>query len=162
MRDIKVHKKENNNLCSINFLRDGNLDDSFLERLFLSLSNLAVGNIYVEMSRPNYSIDSIVHLLEEETTVKNLFIDHFELSFYHSAHSLNDHLLTALIECWHAFEHSLICFSFGSKDVLFPKNKSWQEYIEYYTCFVAFKGAEENVVWLGKSTNLDFPDMRNW
>ncbi|WP_024773148.1 hypothetical protein [Aquimarina macrocephali] len=84
-----------------------------------------------------------------------------------------------VVELWSKYEHSLVLFTDESElltiinknDILYKKKKkleeiylrlSWKELTSNVKSFVFFKGTEDDVIWIGKNSLLEFPDFNEF
>lgn len=155
MKDIKIHNKEKGNLISIKPLEDIYADRRYLIFVIVNLFNLTKECLYVEASRPNYDVSNIIKKLKgiliNNDSFKSSF---FELSFF--CNEVDDALLDILSEIWFAYEHPAYCFFVEDKIGFDVKRQAWSHITSQIDSFVMFKGAEEDVLWIGKSDDLEF------
>ncbi|AQX02277.1 hypothetical protein [Elizabethkingia anophelis] len=131
-----------------------------LEDIFSILHIQLPGCLIIECSRPTFEYD----LNDLNTKIKNLidnkeeyfFCDSFETRYINNNFK-NIETLNILPELWFAFEHINICFT---NDKVININdyyrKHWYEIANMVESYIVFKGVEEDVVWIGKSDNLEF------
>ncbi len=84
-----------------------------------------------------------------------------------------------VVELWNKYEHSLVLFTDESEllsiinknDIIYKKTKkpeeiylrlSWKELTSNIKSFVFFKGTEDNIIWIGKNSLLEFPDFNEF
>ncbi|HFK5529480.1 TPA: hypothetical protein ACGZ99_003563 [Elizabethkingia anophelis] len=156
-----VNDKYNKNLISIksNYKHLTQLE-FLLERIFSILHNQLPGCLIIECSRPTFEYD----LNDLNTKVKNLieneeeyfFCDSFETRYINNDFK-NIEILKILPELWFAFEHINIRFT-NAKVININDyyRKPWYETTKLTESYIVFKGVEEDVVWIGKSDNLEF------
>lgn len=160
MQNAKIH---NDNLCSIKGIKNTFLGNSFVKDILnttLMQTSLVVANI----QRPYHESNDIFNMLNE---FENLKIDEdwFSISFKYKVKNKNDNFIRAFLETWFVYEQPSFTFfvagqDFGSYENLnISRRMNWKEIIEISNCFIFFKGVEEDVIWIGKSTNLQFDEI---
>lgn len=78
----------------------------------------------------------------------------FEISF--SSANPNKSLFEFLPMIWFAYEHVSFSFFIENEIEFDTKRKSWEEITSRFKSYMLFKGAEEDVIWIGKSNDLKF------
>lgn len=158
MKDIKIHHNEKNNLISIKPIEDIYYDRCYFISIIENLSKQTNGCVYVEVSRPNYIIDGIFEKLNDfliNSSGISYTINSFEISF--SCIEINKDFFDLLFLIWFGYEHSTIVLlsqnEINYNDVY---RKDWFTITSKLNSFVIFKGAEEDVVWIGKSEDFEF------
>ncbi len=165
MIDVKVHENENNQLLSIKGI-DG---DFYSKQYILCLIRKLfeqTNYVLIRVKRNNYQDPCIERLrnLGYSLGVKDLEIDSdlFEISFNFNVKESNQTLLLILVDLWYAFEQPNYYFFNTKEDFrlnyerILINNPSWLVITNMTSVYVMFKGAEEDVIWLGKSINLGF------
>lgn len=152
MKDIR----KKGNLLSIKSIEDIYADKQYLKMLMYKLFSLTQGLIYIEASRPTYEYD-IYDLVDNLTPIlsnNNFNFDSFGLSFKVNEISTNLVDLSPII--WFAYEHVTFCFFKESSTEFNLKRKSWNYITSNAISYVMFRGAEDDVIWIGKSDELEF------
>jgi hypothetical protein len=163
--DIKIHKNENNQLLSIKGVDYDYQSKQYIFKLLNKLIQLA-GYVLIKVRRNNYEHSSIDKLKKEGTSlgIKNLKVDSnlFEISFNFNTAKPKQELLPLIVDLWYCFQQPVYYF-FTNEDsleynneILLNNNFSWKEVVDLSSSYVMFKGAEEDVIWIGKSDELDF------
>jgi len=165
MIDIKIHKKENNQLLSIKGVGSDYSSRQYLIGLLNKLRQFT-GYVLIHVRRNNYNDSSIERLKKEGEIlgIRNLKIESnlFEISFDFNETEVKEDLLFILVDLWYCFQQPVYYFFLNEENSklnyknILNKNLSWKETVELSNSFVMFKGAEEDVVWIGKSDNLEF------
>lgn len=158
MKELKIHKNTGGNLCSIASLDDNYSDRLYLSTLISNVFNMANGLLHVKVSRPNYSLDNILEKLKALDLVKgSLLVEahNFELSFLYNKKIIDCELTWFLSNIWFAFEQASYTFLVNENSEPLQSRTSWVQITVEAPAYVMFKGAEENVVWIGKSLELD-------
>jgi len=159
MKEINIYNKDELTLCAIKPVRDVYSDKMYLISLIEKYYSLTGALLYIDVCRPNYDVSKIVRGLGKVPAVaKTLAIDDnfFSISFMYKEKLVENDLLYILSEIWFAFEQGLFSF-FTDKDVAIPpKRSSWKKIVTHSSSFVMFKGVEEDVVWVGKSNDLEW------
>lgn len=89
--------------------------------------------------------------------------DFLELAFSYKKNEREILFVNFLAGMWFDYEQPSFVFFTNllefekNKTELLNKNLSWKEIVSLCSCYVIFKGVEENVIWLGKSSNINFP-----
>lgn len=159
MREVVLYRGQNCNLCSIKSIDASYQGRTYLISLIEKLLNLTDGQLFVEFSRPNYNVSQIVEkLMSFNSQIKNLSskLNFQELSFVLDPRNCEYNLLDILSQCWFAFEHGTLCFFLGKQFSRPSREESWYEITQKSSSFVMFKGIEEDVIWIGKSDDLEF------
>jgi len=92
-------------------------------------------------------------------------INENDVGFYQNATNLlDDYMLELINKYWFYFEQPtlVVCKDlkkFLDKDFNSLVGYSWKDITKISDSFVLFRGVEEEVLWVGKSQALDFPDM---
>lgn len=165
MIDIKTHKNENNQLLSIKGVDYDYQSKQYILRLLIKLIQFT-GYVLIHVKRNNYK-DSAIDKLKKESTalgIINLKVDPilFEISFNFNSSKSKEELLPILVDLWYSFQQPVYYFFTDEKElechneVLLSNNLSWKEVVDLSNSYVMFKGAEEDVIWLGKSEELEF------
>lgn len=160
MRELIIYNKYDNNLCSIKSVDDTHSGTYYMRTIINILLNLTRGKFYVEVSRPNYDT---THLKEN---LKQIMVDNksfnctnFEISFL--SDGISENLRDFLPQLWFAYEHTAFCFFVENEIAADVKRKSWSEITTNTKSYVLFKGIEEDVLWIGKSNELEFDLLQN-
>lgn len=165
MVDIKIHNNERNRLASIKGVNDDFSGRLYAFDLFRNLIELS-DCVSVCVRRNNYIISCLEQLkvLGQELRVHDLAAsnDLFEISFYFDKGKAGDELLSILVDLWFAFQQPTFFLYLQKKDSSIISNhkmthkQSWEEISDTFTSYVVFKGAEEDVIWIGRSETLKF------
>lgn len=158
MKDICTYEQ----LISIKPVEDNTAGIKYLSNIIQNLLKVADGGLYVYYCRPNYSVPSLIVRLKGMLKESNIpFIaDDFELSFVCNATLLSSGFVNLLSTIWFAFEQSSICFlSEKAINDNGLKRKAWNEITSMMKSYVMFRGMEENVLWIGKSMDLEFNEQ---
>ncbi|GGZ24767.1 hypothetical protein GCM10007049_16460 [Echinicola pacifica] len=163
--DIKTHKNENNQLLSIKGVDYDYQSKQFILKLLNKLIQFA-GNVLIQLRRNNYEDSSIDKLKKEGVSlgVKSLKVDSnlFEISFNFNAAKSKEELLPLIVDLWYCFQQPVYYFFTNEErleynnEILLNNNLSWKEVVDLSNSYVMFKGAEEDVIWIGKSDELEF------
>lgn len=163
--DIKNHKNENNQLLSI---KGVNYDYQSKQYILKILNRLiqSAGYVLIHVKRNNYKHYSIDKIRNEGEFlgITNLKVESnlFEISFNFNHCKSKDELLSVLVELWYCFQQPAYYFftdeeALGNNnEIILKNNLSWKEVIDLSNSYVMFKGAEEDVIWIGKSDELEF------
>ncbi|MGH1337216.1 MAG: hypothetical protein ACRBFS_13925 [Aureispira sp.] len=163
MIDFKIHKEEQ--LFSIKGISDDSKSHKFFySLLFNLLKDTGYGLIHTKRNNYETSVIAFFRDKNESQDIKDLKIanDLFELSFYFDNHESGKSILIGMIDLWDAFQHTAYYFFPSEKllklnyEKILMNNYSWKEIVTFSSCFMLFKGAEEDVIWLAKSSNLKF------
>lgn len=163
--DIKTHENENNQLLSIKGVDYDYQSKQYILRLLMKLSKCA-SCVLIHVKRNNYK-DSAIDILKKEGTalgITNLEVDSklFEISFSFNPTKSKEELLPILVDLWYCFQQPVFYFFTDEKQpehynkALLNDNLSWKEVVNLSNSYVMFKGAEEDVIWIGKSDDLKF------
>lgn len=162
MKEVNIHDRWDSNLCSIKSVEDIHSDRMYIISLVESFYNMTGRLLYVDVSRPNYDVNDIIeHINRIQSNICDLFIgpNYFELSFAIDKDKIVNEVFYVISELWFAFEHPCFCFFLEEKNLLFNKRSTWYDTTEKTLSFVMFKDAEEDVVWVGKSRDLEWPEF---
>jgi len=155
MRELKIHSNEAENLLSIKPVGNTYSDRNYLIFVITTLFTLTKGSFYVEASRPNYDTTDLVKQLKEILNGnRSLRYTNFEILYWDT--KVDKKVLETLTTIWDAYEHVSFCFFTENKTEIDVKRKPWYEITTSSKSYVLFKGAEEDVVWIGKSNELKF------
>jgi len=162
MKEINIHERYGKNLCSIRPFENIYQDHVYLASKILYLFSLTGGVLHVQVSRPTYEYEPNEMGRKIKIILKNNMnfdykSDFFEFSFHCS--DFNDELLNMLSKVWFAYEHVTYIFFADRKGGLDVKRMPWYVITSNAKSFVMFKGAEEDVVWIGKSKELTFDHL---
>jgi hypothetical protein len=159
MKEIKQHTADGD-LISIASLTNCYGDQRYLALLISSLLTLTSGQVHVWLSRPDYDydIEKFVNLLKEAFPKIDLLIkpEYFEVSFVTTAKEIDEQVLAILSKLWFAFQHASFVFSASVNSPFDVKRRAWYEIVAEVRGFVVFKGAEDDVLWIGKSSDIQF------
>lgn len=161
MKDIKIHDIDHNNLCSIKSVEKGYSDKQYFFSILSRLFNLT-GHLFVQARRPYYNVESAIQNLRsirDRVDDLNITPNFFEISFYFDGPSGDDDLFNLITDIWFEYEQPTFCFFYEKHIHLSEKKISWQEITRQWDSFVIFRGAEEDVVWIGKSSELKFSNI---
>jgi hypothetical protein len=155
MKELKIHNNEKGNLLSIKAVENIYSDKNYFIFIISSLFALTKGCFYVEASRPNYDTNDLVIQLKGILNSNcNFRYTDFEISFWNT--KVEEKLLEFLPVIWFAYEHISFCFFTENKIEIDIKRKSWYEITKGSKSYVLFKGVEDDVIWIGKSNELEF------
>ncbi|MNG72952.1 hypothetical protein D3C87_875210 [compost metagenome] len=158
MKDFKIHSDEGGNLLSIKPLEDVYSDRVYFINLILTLS-FEKSYFIINASRPNYDEPDLLAKLKSVLDNKeNFSYDNFELAF--AGRILSQETVNLLPSIWFHYQH--VTFTFFCNPVIKFNTKRipWYDITTKVSSYVLFKGAEEDVVWIGKSKELKF-DFQN-
>ncbi|AQX08381.1 hypothetical protein [Elizabethkingia ursingii] len=166
MKDIHVYNDKiyKGNLLSIrSSYKHLNQIEFLLEEIFPILHNQLPGCLFIECSRPTYEYD----LSDLSTEIKSSIEDkdiYFFFSKSENHYSDNDfknnEILNILPKLWLAFEY--LCFRFTNvknNNINDYYRRPWYEITSVIESYIVFKGIEEDVIWIGKSDNLEFKEI---
>jgi hypothetical protein len=157
--DINYHSE---NLCSV-----AQIEKTFSGRYFIreTLNRILRKTVLViaEAQRPYYEA-SLTSLSQIPAELEDLRIDKdlFSLSFNYYSKENNDKFIEVFLEIWFEYEQPAFAFFITGQEsnvyrnLALHRRMSWKEITDLSPCFVLFRGTEENVMWIGKSNNLDF------
>lgn len=155
MRDIKSNSDM---LFSVGGIVDTFGGRSRIRAIINQIVPLTV-SIFVEMKRPVSPYTSVSNLLggrsvfiENLNVIKNGFLVTFDYLIRES----NDEIVDMLIDMWFEYEQPFVSFFQSvSKEARSINSKmTWRDVTELESCFVLFKKAEQEVVWVGKSKDI--------
>jgi hypothetical protein len=161
LKDIKQH---NENLCSIagieNTFSGRNIIREFLNKL-LPETVLIIAQAQRPYYEPEFLEKSILRISSE---FENSEIDEdwFSLSFKYYAKENNDSFIQIFSEIWFDYEQAVFSFFVTGQQMQLYKNlnidgrMSWKDITASSPSYVLCKGAEEDVLWIGKSVDLNF------
>lgn len=153
MKDRRVHR--NDNLMSIKPIENIYSDRGYLASIIKKLLALTNGSFYLEVSRPNYETSNLVTQLKTISNINCSFkSSNIEISF--SSANPDKSLFEFLPMIWFAYEHVSFSFFIENEIEFDTKRKSWEEITSRFKSYMLFKGAEEDVIWIGKSNDLKF------
>lgn len=163
--DIIIYKNDNNQLLSIKGFDYDYQSKQYLLKLLNKLIQFA-GYVLIQVRRNNYEDSSIDKLKKEGVSlgISSLKVDSnlFEISFKFDAAKSKEELLSVLVELWYSFEQPAYWFFTNEEalenniEALLNNNLTWKEVVTLSNSYVMFKGIEEDVVWIGKSEELEF------
>ncbi|MBB2950106.1 hypothetical protein [Sphingobacterium sp. JUb56] len=154
MKEHKIHSNEGGNLLSIKSFENTYSDRNCLINAILNLSE-KMGYFYINASRPDYTDSELLSKLNLVLNDKKNFIyNNFEISF--EGTNLNEEVINLLPLIWFHYQHVAFSFFRSSGKKFITKGMSWKDITQKETSYVMFKGAEEDVVWIGKSKELKF------
>ena len=164
MRDLVLYKDYQNNLCSIK-----SIENDFSGRLyFLNLLRRLTSNLniilYANVLRPYYEVEKTVakiNALRGELFELKISDDFFEISFHVIQSNMSDNILELIVELWFEFEQPLFVIAIDeepAKVLRIINNRfiKWNDITETIEAYTIYRGAEEDVVWIGKSDELEF------
>lgn len=164
MIDIKIHKNENNQLFSIKGIEYDYSSKMYVLRLLAKLVQ-STSSVFIYARRNNYKDSSIekLKIQQKELGIRNLRIDKklFDVSFDFNASEASEELLSILVDLWYSFQQPGYCFFLEEEEFtsnykgLLTGNWSWKQIVDSSNSYVMFRGAEDDVVWLGKSIDLE-------
>ena len=161
-------KKHNNNLVSISFEGNDYHIRSFIRNVFEKLLDTSNYSI-IETRRPYHGVEKTISKMDIVLDyLKDISCDKYfnEMSFLYDRNKLMDFdFIELCVEVW--FEYEQPCFVFsnlendksGNNINPMMKNLKWDKKINYYKGYILFRGVEENVIWIGKSLDIEFS---NW
>lgn len=164
MVDIKFH---NDNLCSIAGI-DNNFSGKSIIRGVLNEIISQASFIAVEAYRPYYEIiESLksVSKISEEIDYLTVAPDKFYILFNYFVKADNDNFVETFLNIWFEFEQPSFTFLTempeinSDKGLFFDKNLKYKELVESLNCFLLFRSAEEDVMWISKSDHLKFEGL---
>ncbi len=152
--DLKVH--ENGNLCSIKF---DNIESARQDVLYI-ISVLNHSNFkyfHVFFSRPiSFVPDIVIWNLRSKIEFNDFYIspNNFELKFWSECGLIDSEYL--LYDLLNIFEHGAIIFTNNLSLRKIANIEYWKNITEMNESIIIFKGVENDVIWLGKSKELNF------
>ncbi|MEZ0006277.1 hypothetical protein ABH942_001640 [Flavobacterium sp. 28YEA47A] len=159
MRELIIYSKHDNNLCSIKSVDNTHSGEYYLRAIINTLLNLTGGKFYVEVSRPNYGTTHLKENLKQIMVDNNSFkSSSFEVSFF--SDGISEELMEILPQLWFAYEHTAFCFFMENEIEVDVKRRPWHEITTNTKSYVLFKWVEEDVLWIGKSNELEFDLVR--
>ena len=121
------------------------------------------------MRRPYYDVvhsRSLISDLEPETTNFEVSKNWFLISFTYPVKIDNDRFVKTIQAAWFEFEQPFLCFFKSLNDFEKCRSESnhddllWSQIVELSECYVVFRSAQEEVMWIGKSrTRPRFEDI---
>lgn len=160
MKEIFYYENNDYNLCSIKRLEPFYSDKRYLIGLISKILKLT-GHLLITAQRPYYDVDSLMkrlRLLSHKLYELKVSSDFFSLSFSHSSADVDDDVLILISDIWFQYEQPMFCFSLDS-NVSFSRRGSWDEITKQWRSYVFFKGTQEDVLWIGKSSELEFSSI---
>ncbi|WP_207622466.1 hypothetical protein, partial [Niastella koreensis] len=90
----------------------------------------------------------------------------FEFYLYINIELLNQRVFDLICLIWETYEYPTLIFSKEIDPFLKIKpnkiiNGSWKEVTLLSMSYILFKGIEDDVLWIGKSKDLEFPDFNS-
>lgn len=159
----RISKINNFNLCSLKSVPETYEGKTYLAFLIATIHLKTGGPLYAELHRRNYDVRPLLEQLDKFSDhIFDLTKDNETAIFSIKAGHMSDALLYLLSELWFAFEHSSFCFF--ESGIPAPKSiyrKGWSDITSQSTSYVMFRGAELDVVWIGKSDELAFDFIEN-
>jgi hypothetical protein len=161
MQELNIdYKKHEYNLCSIKFSGDHYFIRTNLIAVLESHLALVEGDLYVEIARPEEDVNGLINQLNRVNSIANSMNvqkDFFEINFTCKRDDINNDLFWRLSELWFCFQHVSFVMVSKKGKFNFQNRLMWNKITDIVSCFVLFKGVEEDVVWIGKSDGLTFP-----
>lgn len=162
MKDLNYHHANLLSIKSINTQAWG--DKLFFKNLVLGFIDKKQ-SIIVTARRPNDLLNTELLLDEAKLSgfvdIPYFYRDEIILQVIQRAHE--DRPLELLAKYWVAYEHITITIKENSATIEKPKHLfkyTWTEMIQVMSAsFVFFKGVEDDVIWIGKSPEIEFPSM---
>jgi len=157
MKDIRIQ----NDLFSVKSINDNYVDRTYFVFLIEKLLE-STGLLYVEANKDNYNITRTLESLKKQIhIIDNLQVGKRmnDISFSFYKEKLEIDMLHNIIDIWFAYEHCAFCFFKDKSTPLPEKRKAWYDITKKTKSYVMFKGIEEDVVWIGKSHELEFNDI---
>lgn len=158
--NIKYH---NRNLISIGYIQNDYCGRTYLRYLIQEFVQSTYA-LYVNANRRNYILDFAPNLInifsEKKVSVKVADLDDGISFWWNSKNKLDENLLfDLLIDLWIEYEQIFILFSNEKNDInkRVLSNLSWDIICSEMNSFIMFKSVEDNVIWIGKSSQLNFP-----
>lgn len=155
MKDVVLHIGYNNNLMSVKPIDDIYSDRKYLSAVIFSLADSAKRTICVDTSRSNYEISNSYKSILSSQEFSYGALDWNNLSFCCDNTAINS-LQALLVEMWFAFEYSAYYFFVDKVPDYNFRRMAWSKVVNDTLGYVIFKGAESNVLWIGKSQTLGF------
>jgi hypothetical protein len=165
MRNIVVYVNKNDNLCSIKPVEHDFSGYNYLIKLLEYLSDNLNSIIYVNVSKPYYETQELVNRLKSfQEILFELYIsdDLFEISFYVSKSNLSCDIIKLLTDIWFEYEQPFFILTsseVSNADILNLINNrrtKWYHVTSCINAYVMYKEVEQDVVWIGKSSDLNF------
>ncbi|MNK15202.1 hypothetical protein D3C87_333370 [compost metagenome] len=154
MKDLKIHNNADGNLLSIKSVVDIYSDREYFINLILKLS-FETGYFYINASRPEFDEASLLEKLKLVLDNKDNFsYNNFEITFEGTI--LNQEIGNLLPSIWFNYQHVSFTFSHNRAIKFNIKMLPWYDVTAKVSSYVFFKGAEDDVVWIGKSKELKF------
>ena len=154
-------KKHRDNFCSFKFIGDHYFIRTNFIALLESHLTLVEGDLYVEIARPEKDVNGLINQLNSVNSIANsmkVAKDFFEITFTCKKDDINNDLLWQLSALWICFQHVSFVMTLKKGSFNFRNRLAWDQITAVTPSFVLFKGVEEDVVWIGKSDGLSFPD----
>ncbi|RFM27926.1 hypothetical protein [Deminuibacter soli] len=158
MKEVKEHNDKNGCLISIKSVKDTDADRLYFINVISRLSDSVKGYSYFQFSRPNYNVSDIIkelRIIQHTNDKLSCSDDYFECVFVCTEISVS--LLRCLSLIWFAFDHCAFCLFDTPSIPLNIDRQSWYYITSMSRSFVVFKGAEDDVVWIGKSNSIEYP-----
>lgn len=164
--------KHDKDICALK-----GVDESFGNTLYIKILTLYLkegDKCIVLARRNNYNVQELIQRINLENLVHEIEFfyysdDHVDLQIVIKIDGNIDWLVLILEQIWFAYEQPTFCIFFENFDAppimgSFLSNLlelSWKQIVSKIDGFVFFKSAEDNVVWIGKSSNqnFSFPDI---
>jgi hypothetical protein len=160
MKELIIYDNYQNNLCSIKSIKDNYSDKIYMKNIVKKLSDLTTGFFHIDASRPTYEYN----VTELAILIKNVLNDADSLKYNDfgvllSKHKIDSDLLELLPMIWFSYQHAAFCF-FEEEIKLDVNRKAWYDITKNSKSYVMFKGAEEDVIWIGKSQEFNFDFLK--
>lgn len=153
------------NLLSIKGLSEEFSGRSLFRTLLTPLLRLT-SIVKVDSERPNYypglTKDSITAI---GSNISNLALgsDKFSIQFDYVIDDQADAFIEVFSEIWFAYEQPKAIFIVSSihqsTSNQFSRTSSWEEVTNSLSCYVTFKSIEDDVMWIGKSSDMSFDEV---
>jgi hypothetical protein len=164
MKEINIYINKHNNLCSIKSIENQYSDILYFQYLFqriLKVSNL----VTVQVRRPYNKVDDVVNKVNNiAEKINYLKIEHknIALSFSYNVITDNEDFIEVCSSIWFGYEQPAFCFfseSITNDDINYILDNqmlAWYDITKLFSCFMVFRGIEEDVAWIGKHRNLTY------
>lgn len=172
MKEIFHYKKYDNLLLSIDSLEDNPQDNRFMSNLFYNLFYESKHIICINRRlNIEYNIEDIMqNILEKHSSIKNIQTkrQYNFMSFYMDfSEEVTNVFFDIFSKLWFSYEQPSFIFikeELKREDLISLQSKelfSWQDFTQTVDSYVFYKGSREDVIWMGRSKNLNIPDLTN-
>lgn len=173
MKDIKVH---NNILLSIKpIIMDVYYDRQYFKDIIIEYIKISK-TIYVGAMRPEQKTKNLIENIRKVIPKTDMFISHHrelnEIALFIEITEMNiniqDNVIDIILNIWTIYEQPALVFSINNqfsieeRTLLASNRLSWEKTVNLTSSYMIFKGVEDDVLWISKSSNLVFIELPNY